>query len=174
MRDSRIIQERATAEFSSLNVIFRTFAPFSVPAQRSSAAFASTSTSATSPSSPSSSSLGLFLRGWSDECKVNADGLVEELCVVQGLDGSFCLWLGWIFDQGIPLFDSSGQQEYAWGREVGTNLDVASSPIKIQMDILNVSIFGKQICQVLFGGFFVYISRNDDPALDTADSNSIG
>lgn len=54
-----------------------------------------------------------------------------------------------------------------------TYLDITSPPIKIQMQILNISILGKEIRNVLLGSFFVDICRDHDPAFDAADGDGV-
>lgn len=66
---------------------------------------------AATPPSPSLPGLPLplrILRGWrSHECKVDADGLVEQLGVVGALDGGFGFALGGEFDERVALVGKS-------------------------------------------------------------------
>lgn len=93
--------------------------------------------------------------GWrSNKGVVYRDGLVEEFCAVEGMDSCGGLGLCRIFDQDIALH-------------------VASSAVKVEMQILDVSIFGKEVCNVFFGCLFVNVCSHDDPTLDTSDCDGI-
>lgn len=41
------------------------------------------------------------------------------------------------------------------------------------MQVLDLTILGEQIGNVLFGSFFMDVGGNDDPSLDTADGDGI-
>lgn len=50
-------------------------------------------------------------------------------------------------------------------RTVCTHLHVTSSSVEVEVDVLDVSIFGKEIGDIFFRGFFVNVGRDHDPSL---------
>jgi len=55
-----------------------------------------------------------------------------------------------------------------------THLDVPTPPIQIHVHILDLAVLAKDVLQILFAGFFVYVCRDYDPALDTTDCRGAG
>jgi len=52
-------------------------------------------------------------------------------------------------------------------------LDITRPPIQVEVQILDVSIFGEQVRNVLLRGLFVDVCRDHDPAFDTADGDGV-
>jgi len=66
-----------------------------------------------------------------------------------------------------------GQKREVGGGKQGTNLNVTSPPIQIQMQILDLAIIRKLIIQVLLTSLLMNIRDDDDPALDGSDGRRV-
>lgn len=52
-------------------------------------------------------------------------------------------------------------------------LYVARPSVEIEVDVLDVSILGKQVRQIFFARFFVDIGGNYNPAFDASDCDRV-
>lgn len=53
-----------------------------------------------------------------------------------------------------------------------THLHVTSSPIQVHVEVLDLSVFAKELLQVFLARFFVDVGDEDDPAFDGANGHS--
>lgn len=122
---------------------------------------------------------GGLARGWAHESEIDVDGLFEELLSIAALDRGLGLAHGRELDESVSLRPSSvpvsrivpcAIKDALCSHNLSLSyLDVSRPAIQVDMDVLNLSKVAKQILQVLFRGFLVYVGHNDDPALDAAD-----
>lgn len=57
--------------------------------------------------------------------------------------------------------------------EVFAYLNITRPPIQVEMQVLDVTVVREQVRDVLLGGFFVDVRRDDDPSFDTADRDGV-
>lgn len=100
-----------------------------------------------------------------DESVVDDDLLLQELLAIAFLNGLLRFVEGGVFDEAVALHTLLPTLSMYHSF---THLDVTSSPVQVQVQVLDGAVFAEHVVHVLLARFFVHVGDDDDPAFDGA------
>lgn len=96
---------------------------------------------------------------------------------MHAVDGRSGLLESRVFDKSVALLVGEQVSQatlHAPASFIQIYLHVTTSPVKVEMEVLDLAVFAKFVLYGLLVGFLVDIRDGDDPALDGAHSCSFG